>query len=579
MKKYLTFMAITCFVSGYLFSQQQVRGYNENVAIPAISFTSDGKYMIVGGYAKIYNMTLGEVDFRTIKKDTETQSDYAFNVCISPDDRTFIVTKLKRLEIWDLQSRAPNPKKTIRDGQLAVRAACFSTDNKYIIYMRLNGEIVFINTSSLAESHKIKSPAIKPTALAPSPDGKKLFIGTRSGIIIAFDINTRDFSPLSPSRITRKSIYNVAFPQTGDYIAVSSADGKIWLGEYPSLKPVRLWQAHEPGYTPIAFHPSGKYLASAGKDKATRIWNIPDCSKKESDWKDDHKLPLLSLAFSPDGSVLASGSLSKFGGNYDTMTRSFAGSTYTSSAPKKNVQAVPIISAPSKVIKAGASPQKRLALLIGNGQYQNSILANPENDAREMKSILLQYGFDVLEYENLSQSQMKMAMDEFGDKLKNYDVGLFFYAGHGIQSKGYNYLIPVDANIKSEEQVEYDCVQADRILALMESSGTDVNIIILDACRNNPFERSWTRSANGKGLAFMNAPKGSLIAYATAPGSTASDGSGRNGLYTSALLESIRIPDINILQVFQNVRVIVSDKSGGQQIPWESTSLTGDFIF
>ena len=174
---------------------------------------------------------------------------------------------------------------------------------------------------------------------------------------------------------------------------------------------------------------------------------------------------------------------------------------------------------------------------------------------------------------------MKMAMDEFGDKLKNYDVGLFFYAGHGIQSKGYNYLVPVDANIKSEEQVEYDCVQADRILALMEASGTDVNIIILDACRNNPFERSWTRSATGKGLAFMNAPKGSLIAYATAPGSTASDGSGKNGLYTSALLESIRITNINILQVFQNVRVIVSEKSDGRQIPWESTSLTGDFIF
>jgi uncharacterized caspase-like protein len=174
---------------------------------------------------------------------------------------------------------------------------------------------------------------------------------------------------------------------------------------------------------------------------------------------------------------------------------------------------------------------------------------------------------------------MKKAMDEFGEKLKGYDVGLFFYAGHGIQSKGYNYLIPVDANLKSEAQVEYDCVQADRILALMEASGTKVNIIILDACRNNPFERSWTRSASGRGLAFMSAPRGSLIAYATAPGSTASDGSGKNGLYTSAILESIKIPNLNILQIFQNVRSLVSDQSQGQQIPWESTSLTGDFYF
>ncbi|MGA1977669.1 MAG: FISUMP domain-containing protein [Bacteroidales bacterium] len=226
-----------------------------------------------------------------------------------------------------------------------------------------------------------------------------------------------------------------------------------------------------------------------------------------------------------------------------------------------------------------AQPQKRIALVIGNGTYLFSILANPENDAKAMKTALQSAGFKVMEYENLNQGQMKKAIDDFGDKLKGNDVGLFYYAGHGIQSKGYNYLIPVDADLKSEEEVEYDCVQADRVLAKMEASGTKVNIIILDACRNNPFERSWTRSATGKGLAFMNAPRGSLIAYATSPGSTASDGSGKNGLYTSAILESIKIPDITILEMFQNVRNIVSQKSYNQQTPWESTSLTGNFYF
>jgi uncharacterized protein (TIGR02145 family) len=224
-------------------------------------------------------------------------------------------------------------------------------------------------------------------------------------------------------------------------------------------------------------------------------------------------------------------------------------------------------------------PQKRIALVIGNGNYSSSTLANPENDAREMKVALQSVGFTVMEYENLNQSQMKKAMDDFGVKLKSYEVGLFYYAGHGIQSKGYNYLIPIDAELKSEQQVEYDCVQADRILALMEASGTKVNIIILDACRSNPFERSWTRTATGKGLAFMNAPSGTLIAYATSPGSTASDGSGKNGLYTSAILESMKIPNITIIEMFQNVRSIVSQKSSKQQIPWESTSMTGNFYF
>ena len=222
-------------------------------------------------------------------------------------------------------------------------------------------------------------------------------------------------------------------------------------------------------------------------------------------------------------------------------------------------------------------PQKRIALVIGNASYINSTLANPESDARSMKAALQSVGFSV--YENLSQSQMKKAIDDFGMQLKGNDVGLFYYAGHGIQSKGYNYLIPVDAQLQSEQQVEYDCVQADRVLALMDASGSKVNIIILDACRNNPFERSWTRSATGKGLAFMNAPRGSLIAYATSPGSTASDGSGHNGLYTSAILESMKIPDITILEMFQNVRNIVSQQSNNQQTPWESTSLTGNFYF
>lgn len=224
--------------------------------------------------------------------------------------------------------------------------------------------------------------------------------------------------------------------------------------------------------------------------------------------------------------------------------------------------------------------EKRLALVIGNGKYMNSMeLANPVNDARAMKKVLQEVGFDVYEYEDLSQSQMKMAIDKFGTMLKQYSVGLFFYAGHGIQSKGANYLIPVDADLKSEQQVEYDCVQADRVLGLMEAAGSTINIVILDACRNNPFERSWSRSVNSTGLAFMNAPTGSLIAYATSPGRTASDGSGSNGLYTSALLDYIKTPGVNILQMFQKVRQTVSIKSGKLQIPWESTSLTADFFF
>jgi hypothetical protein len=222
---------------------------------------------------------------------------------------------------------------------------------------------------------------------------------------------------------------------------------------------------------------------------------------------------------------------------------------------------------------------KRTALLIGNGNYLSSTLANPENDARAMASVLKNIGFEVIEYENLTRMQMDNAIEEFGLGLKKNDIALFFYAGHGMQSKGFNYLIPVDATLKSEALVDYQCVRADKILALMEASGSRVNIVLLDACRDNPFERSWNRSASSKGLAEMNAPTGSFIGYATAPNETASDGSGKNGLYTSAVLESISSPGESIADAFTNVARIVTEKSGNKQRPWYSSSLTAKFYF
>jgi len=227
-----------------------------------------------------------------------------------------------------------------------------------------------------------------------------------------------------------------------------------------------------------------------------------------------------------------------------------------------------------------SAPEQRLALLIGNGNYnRGGRLANPVNDVRAMKTALEGLGFAVFKYENCSQRDMKEAMDEFGSKLKGQDVGLFFYAGHGVQVHGYNYLIPVDANLSNEKKVEYDCVRADRVLADMEHAGVRTSVVILDACRDNPFERSWQRGKEGSGLAFMNAPSGSLIAYSTAPGKTALDGSTGNSPYTAALLEHIGSPNITVLQMFQRVRSSVAQASHDKQIPWESTSLKGDFYF
>jgi len=220
---------------------------------------------------------------------------------------------------------------------------------------------------------------------------------------------------------------------------------------------------------------------------------------------------------------------------------------------------------------------QRIALVIGNSAYKNAPLTNPVNDARAIAQALKESGFVVIARENSDQRGMLDALREFGDRLRSGGVGLFYYAGHGMQIKDRNYLIPVGTNIEREDEVAYAAVDAQAILDKMEAAGNETNIMILDACRNNPFTRS-TRSGKA-GLAQMDAPVGTFVAYSTAPGSVASDGSGANGLYTQHLLTAIRQPGSKVEDVFKQVRANVRRDSQGKQVPWEATSLEGDFYF
>lgn len=221
------------------------------------------------------------------------------------------------------------------------------------------------------------------------------------------------------------------------------------------------------------------------------------------------------------------------------------------------------------------SGEKRVALVIGNSAYKDAPLRNPVNDARDMAATLRRLGFDVIEKTNVSQKDINRAIAQFGEKLRSDTVALFYYAGHGIQVKGKNYIIPIDAHITGEATVRAEAVDVDTVMDQLVIS--PMNIVILDACRNNPFERKF-RSTGG-GLAQMDAPKGSLIAYATAPGKTAADGDSRNGLYTQELLKHIQTPGLPLEAVFKRVRNGVMAASGDAQTPWEASSLTGDFFF
>ena len=229
-----------------------------------------------------------------------------------------------------------------------------------------------------------------------------------------------------------------------------------------------------------------------------------------------------------------------------------------------------------------SNTEKRTALVIGNADYVSARkLANPANDASDMARSLGELGFEVISGTNLNLRQMNDKVREFGDRLKaNGGVGLFYYAGHGIQVGGRNYLIPVEADIPREDEVDFNALNLDLVLRKMATASNGLNIVILDACRNNPFARSWSRSTDDAGgLAQISAPTGTFIAYATSPDRTASDGAGRNGLYTAELLKFIKQPNMKIEEAFKQVTIAVDRASGGKQVPWTSSSLRGEFYF
>ncbi len=221
------------------------------------------------------------------------------------------------------------------------------------------------------------------------------------------------------------------------------------------------------------------------------------------------------------------------------------------------------------------SAEQRTALVIGNATYRIASLRNPSNDARDMSAALQNLGFSVTTLIDANNQKMYQAIRDFGKDLARGRTGLFYYAGHGMQVGGRNYLIPVDADIRAEDEVRYFAVDAGLILSKMESAGNETNIVILDACRDNPFKRSFRSSS--RGLAVVEAPKGSLVIYATAPGSVAAEGRGRNGVFTAALLKHMKTLGVEIEAMLKSVRSDVIAETVNDQIPWSSSSLTGSF--
>jgi hypothetical protein len=361
-------------------------------------------------------------------------------------------------------------------------------------------------------------------------------------------------------------------------------DGTFFVGQ---------WKQDNPGGEGVEYRADGTILRAG-------IWNhwgfvqarpldlskfpFPTWASSQSiEPQDQNRISLFSASAPGQGPSNAS--------TASTASAASAASAGSSAAAGPS-SAGPLSAAPSSAKPSSAAPpseappnrpERRVALVVGNGAYKTAPLSNSVNDAADMAQALRGLGFEVTALQDANLRQMREATRRFEQAALTADVALIFYAGHGIEAKGRNYMVPADADIAREYELEDQAYDAGQWLAMLEGARAGnqqrVNIVILDACRDNPVSRQWRSAA--RGLGRMDAPSGTLLVYSTAPGRVAADGpkGQRNSPFTASLLQAMQQPEWPIEQVLKDVRRRVIAQTNGEQVPWENSSLIGDFAF
>lgn len=371
-------------------------------------------------------------------------------------------------------------------------------------------------------------------------------------------------------------------------------DGTVYIGEFKD----GLFNGIGTGNLPDGTKYVGEYFN--GRRNGFGVWTHPDGRKYIGEWR-NHKRNGEGIEYSKNRDSNLSG---KWVEGSLSISYSLNGNLFNSSLIKVNQQIDKIAYALEAVLHSRKKHQeleerlvlaqnqpptsplvteRRVALVVGNARYKNSPLANPVNDALDMSATLTDLGFQVTTVQDASLRKLREATRIFQSSVASADVALIFYAGHAVESKGRNFVIPVDADVARDYELEDQAYDAQQWLAMLgetqDQNRQRVNIVILDACRDNPIARQWRSSSNGLGR--MDAPSGTLLVYSTAPGKVASDGpkGQRNSPFTKNLLRSMQKPNLPVEQVLKDVRRQVHSDTKGEQVPWENSSLIGDFVF
>jgi len=530
--------------------------FSEGSKVNYISFTPTGGWCILVGSNGYWYSSIPQAAIDKLSELHENKSTIN-SIAFSNDGGWVIIYDTYGYWYHNIPQSAKNKIKELNKNKKEIKQVAFTSSGGWCILVGKNGywydNIPQAAIDKLASLHERE---VQITDIAFTPTGGWCIIQGSNGYWYQY-IPQPAKDKLSKLNGAKKTIKKIAFNSTSSFIFY---DDTYWTG-------LNEKQVVAYNYAPEIKITSPILTRGFKVIQSTSVW--VEGRATDSDGISSVTVNGNRISVKSDGYFSTSVSLSS-GDNIITVRAvdtKMKSSTETFTVNRK-----------VEVVNNYTSNEKRVALVFGNSNYTNaaSLGANPINDAKDIASTLRTMGFNVIVKTNATLTTMNNAIREFGRQNRDADVALFYFAGHGMQLEEINYLLPVSAKIKDKNDVSFESISVATVQKIMETSNSArLNLIILDACRNNPF-RTWERGGE-TGLSGMTPPSGTLIAFSTSPGSTASNGNTRNGLYTGELIKQLKIPQ-RIEDVFINTRVAVENKSGGQQSPWELARLRGKYF-
>lgn len=550
--------------------------------VSALAFSPDNSLMLTGGGDG--TLELWELPAGRHVRGFEEHADRVMAAAFSPDGRMAATAGYeKTIRLWDVRNGVL--LRSLDAGTEFTSAIVFVPDSRLIAAGGDDRKLRLwdIDSGKLVRTMKMETgtATMGIVGLSVTRDGKTLAVGSTTNARL---LDMRSYRQLRELKVPASTgLKALALSADGGDILIGEGNGAVKLWEAGSGRPVWTRPGDNWVMQTLAFSADRRRALSVHGDRTLRISDAATGRPLESiKTSDQDPNGFSAAAFAPDGGLVAVWGAGNEVTLWSTDGEPLSEPAATAAMPPAPAPAATALPAmPVAVAAATPATGKRLALVIGNSAYRHvSPLSNPKNDALLIEAALREAGFTVTRVLDADLAQMRRALLAFGRTLREKDVeaGLIYYAGHGVQVNGENYLVPVSAQIADEDEIPIETLNANDVLRTLEAAGSRINIVILDACRNNPFARS-VRSA-ARGLAPVDAPRGTVIAYATSPGDVASDGEAGNSPYAAALARSIGAGrGLPIESVFKSTRRDVLAATGEKQVPWETSSITGEFYF